>query len=154
MSFKIYVDTEHLLKRIDIRGGKYTKLYQKHVLNSIGVKLVCIDNKFTLPTKIFTGNNSIDDFIKWVFEQQKQINEMITNHFNKKIKMRIEMKIIIKALKIVRFAMKNWMIKKVRDHCYITSSYRGAAHNQFNLKLKIPQIYLLFFTPQKVMMDI
>ena len=112
MSFKIYVDTEHLLKRTDIRGGKYTKLYQKHVLNSIGVKLVCIDNKFTLPTKIFTGNNSIDDFIKWVFEQQKQINEMITNHFNKKIKMRIEMKIIIKVLKIVRFAMKNWMIKK------------------------------------------
>ena len=40
------------------------KLYQKHILNSIGAKLVCIDNKFTLPTKIFTGSNSIKEFIE------------------------------------------------------------------------------------------
>ena len=26
-------------------------------------------------------------FMKWVFRQQKQINEIITNHFNKKLKM-------------------------------------------------------------------
>ena len=25
---------------------------------------------------------------------------------------------------------------KVRDHCHITGKYRGAAHNQCNLKLK------------------
>ena len=29
------------------------KLYQKHIPNSIGAKLVFIDNKFTLPTIIF-----------------------------------------------------------------------------------------------------
>ena len=40
------------------------KLYQKHIPNSIGAKLVCIDNKFTLPTKIFTGSNSIKEFIE------------------------------------------------------------------------------------------
>ena len=34
---------------------------------------------------------------------------------------------------------------KVRDHCHITGNYRGAAHNQCNLKLKIPKNYLLFF---------
>ena len=39
--------------------GKYTKLYQKHIPNSIGAKLVCIDNKFTLPTKIFTGTKQL-----------------------------------------------------------------------------------------------
>ena len=43
--FKIYADTECLLKRINIDEGKYTKLYQKHIPNSIGTKLVCIDNK-------------------------------------------------------------------------------------------------------------
>ena len=47
--FKIYADTECLLKRINISEGKYTKLYQKHISNSIGAKLVCIDNRFTLP---------------------------------------------------------------------------------------------------------
>ena len=34
---------------------------------------------------------------------------------------------------------------KVRDHCHITGNYRGAEHNQCNLKLKIPKNYLLFF---------
>ena len=33
--FKIYDDTECLLKRINIDEGKYTKLYQKHIPNSI-----------------------------------------------------------------------------------------------------------------------
>ena len=88
--FKIYADTECLLKRINISEGKYTKLYQKHISNSIGAKLVCIDNRFTLPTKIFTGNNCVNNFIKCIFEQQKRINQIITNHFNKKLKMTIE----------------------------------------------------------------
>ena len=88
--FKIYADTECLLKRIDIKEGKYTKLYQKHIPNSTGAKLVCIDNRFTLPTKIFTGNNCVNDFIKWVFTQQKRINQIIDNHFNKKLKMTTE----------------------------------------------------------------
>ena len=62
--FKIYADTECLLKRINISEGNYTKLYQKHIPNSIAAKLVCIDNKFTLPTIIFEGKNCINKFIK------------------------------------------------------------------------------------------
>ena len=67
--FKIYADSECLLKIININKGGYTKLYQKHIPNSIGAKLVCIDTNFTLPTKIFTGSNSIKEFIEWIFEQ-------------------------------------------------------------------------------------
>ena len=48
--FKIYADTECFLKRININGGKYTKLYQKHNPNSIGAKLACIHGRFTLDT--------------------------------------------------------------------------------------------------------
>ena len=81
--FKIYAYTECSLKRIDIKEGKYTKLYQEHIPNSICAKLVCIDNRFTLRTIIFKGENCIDKFIKWVFEQQKYCNQIITNHFNK-----------------------------------------------------------------------
>ena len=62
--FKIYADTEFLLKRININEGKYTKLYQKHIPNSKGAKLVCMDNKFTLPAIIFEGKNFINKFIK------------------------------------------------------------------------------------------
>ena len=58
--------------------------------NSIGAKLVCIDNEFALPTKVFTGSNSNREFIKWIFEQQKYCNQIINKHFNKKLKMTIE----------------------------------------------------------------
>ena len=51
--FKIYADTECFLKRISNYEGKYTKLYQKHITNSIGAKLVSLDNTSTLPTKHF-----------------------------------------------------------------------------------------------------
>ena len=51
------------IKRVNINKGGYTKLYQKHIPNSIGTKLVCINNCFTLPTKLFTGSNSIKEFI-------------------------------------------------------------------------------------------
>ena len=90
--FKIYADTECLLKRIDIKEGKYPKPYQEHIPNSICAKLVCIDNRFTLPSIIFEGKNCINKFIKLIFEQQKYCNQVITNYFNKKLKMTIENK--------------------------------------------------------------
>ena len=43
-----------------------------------------------MPTKIFTGSNSIKEFIEWVFEQQKYCNKIINKKFNKKLKMTIE----------------------------------------------------------------
>ena len=104
--FKIYADSECLLKRININKGGYTKLYQKHIPNSICAKLVYINNKFTLPTKIFTGSNSIKEFIKWVFEQKKYCNKIINEHFNKKLKMTIEDEDNYQNSQIVGFAMK------------------------------------------------
>ena len=82
--FKMYAGTECLLKRINISEGNYTKLYQKHIPHSIAAKLVCIDNKFTLAIIIFEGKNCINKFTKWIFEQQKQFNQIINENFNKK----------------------------------------------------------------------
>ena len=62
--FIIYADSEFLVKRTNISLSEYTKLYQKHIPNSIGAKLVCIDNKFASLTKIFTGSNCIKKFIE------------------------------------------------------------------------------------------
>ena len=50
--FKIYADTECFLKRTKIEEGEYTTKYQEHQPNSIGAKLVCIDDAFTLSSII------------------------------------------------------------------------------------------------------
>ena len=61
--FKIYADIECFLKRTNSYEGEYTIKYQKHILNTIGAKLVCIDDRFTLPSIIFTAKNCINEFI-------------------------------------------------------------------------------------------
>ena len=61
--FKIYADSQCLLKRIYVNKDGYTKLYQKHIPNSITTKSVCVDDIFSLPTKTFTGSNLLDGFL-------------------------------------------------------------------------------------------
>ena len=130
---------------LDIWFTKHTKLYQEHIPNSIGAKLVCFDDRFTLPTKIFAGNNCVNDFIKWVFTQQKRIYQNIENHFNKKLKMSEEDENNYQN-------SQNWWIcnqkiikDKVRDHCHITGKFRGSAHKECNSKLRIPRKLPIIF---------
>ena len=61
--FKIYADTECFLKRVNSYEGEHTTKYQEHIPNSIGAKLVCIDDRFTLPSIIFKGKHCINKFI-------------------------------------------------------------------------------------------
>ena len=55
--FKIYADTECFLKRINSYEGENTIKYQEHIPNFIGAKLVCINDRFTLPSIIFKEKN-------------------------------------------------------------------------------------------------
>ena len=69
--FKIYADTECFLKRTKIKGGEHTTKCQEHHPNSIGAKLVCIDDRITLHSIIFKGKDCINKFITWVLDKQK-----------------------------------------------------------------------------------
>ena len=145
MPFKICADTECLLKRINIDEGKYTKLYQKHIPNSIAAKLVCIDNWFTLPTIIFEGKTCINKFIKLIFTQQEKINQIIKEHFSEKLKMTTEDEQNYQDSQDCWICNEKLDETKVIDHCHMAGKYRGAAHNQCNLKLKIPKILPIIF---------
>ena len=56
-------DTECPLKRVSSYEGEHTIKYQKHIPNSIGAKLVRIDDRFTLPSIIFKGKDCINSFL-------------------------------------------------------------------------------------------
>ena len=145
--FKIYADTECFNKRVNINKGGYIKLYQKHIPNSIGAKLVCTDNRFTLPTKMFTGSSCGKEFLQWVFEQQKYCNKIINEHFNKKLKMTIEDE------NNDQNSENCWICDeriinnkdKVRDHFHITGKFTGATHKGCNSKLRIPRKLPIIF---------
>ena len=62
--FNIYADTECFLEKINSYEDEHTTRYQKHIPNSIRAKLMCTDDRFTLPSIIFKGKNCINGFIK------------------------------------------------------------------------------------------
>ena len=84
-------------------------------------------------------------FMKWVFRQQKQINEIITNYFNKRLKMTTKDEDNYQNSQHFWICNEELDDKKVRDHCHITGKFKGAAHNQCNLKLKIPKKISIIF---------
>ena len=77
--------TQCFLKRINSYEVEHTIKYQEHIPNSIGAKLVCIDDRFTLPSIIFKGKNCIDKFITWILDKQKWTKQITEQFFNKKL---------------------------------------------------------------------
>ena len=146
--FKIYADIECYNKKINIQKGKSTKLYSKHIPNSIGAKLVCIDDKYTKPIKIFEGKNCINKFLKWIFKIKILCNDIIKNKFNKDLIMTNEDEEKYKSSNTCWICKEIIKDDKVRDHCHITGMYRDAARKKCNLKLviskKIPILFLNF----------
>ena len=47
-------------KRANSYESEHTIKYQEHIPNSIGAKLVCIDDRFTLPSIVFKGKKCIN----------------------------------------------------------------------------------------------
>ena len=68
---KIYADTECFLTRTKSCEGEHTIKYQEYIPNSVGSKLVCIDDRFTLPSIIFKGEDCINKFIPWALDKRK-----------------------------------------------------------------------------------
>ena len=89
-SFKIYADIECFLKRVNSYEGEHTIKYQEHIPNSIGAKLVCIDDRFTLPSIIFKGKDCINKFITWVLDKQKWTHQITKQYFSKRLIMTSE----------------------------------------------------------------
>ena len=80
--FKIYADTESFFKRTKIKEAEHTIKYQEHQPNSIEAKLVCIDDRFTLPTVIFKGKDCINKIITWILDKQKWTKQVTIKYFD------------------------------------------------------------------------
>ena len=65
----------------------YTNKYQKHIACNYGYKLVCVDDKFSKPFKIYLGKDAVYNFINTMIEESKYCSEMMRKHFNKKLVM-------------------------------------------------------------------
>ena len=142
--FVIYADFEALTEKIQgcqpNNENSYTEAYQKHTDCGYGYKVVCCyDDKYSKPVQIHRGENAVHKFMENMLEEVNWCKSKIKKHFNKPLKMTMENEIDFKKAIKCHICDQQYTDKdiRVRDHCHITGKFRGSAHQDCNLKLRI-----------------
>ena len=59
----------------------------KYIACSHGYKLLCVDDKFSKPFKIYSGKDAVYTFINIMIEEGKHCSDAMKKHFNQKLVM-------------------------------------------------------------------
>ena len=142
--FVIYADFEAITEKIhgcQQRGNKsYTEAYQIHTDCGYGYKVVCCyDDKYTKPIQLYRGEKAVYKFMENILEEVKYCKKVMKKYFNKPLRMTEENEQEFKKATTCHISDKKYTEKdiRVRDHCHITGKFRGSAHQECNLKLRI-----------------
>ena len=142
--FVIYADFEAITEKISgcepNSVKSHTDKYQQHTSCGYGYKLVCCsDDKYSKPVKIYRGENTISYFMLDMLSEVEYCQKMINIEFQKPLKMTEEEEELFKGSDRCYICGHKYVDNeiRVRDHCHITGKYRGSAHQECNLKLKL-----------------
>ena len=145
--FVIYADFEALTEKIQgcqpNNEKSYTEAYQKHTDCGYGYKVVCCyDDKYSKPVQIHRGENAVHKFMENMLEEVNWCKSIMKKHFNKPLEMTKENEIDFKKATKCHICDQQYTDKdiRVRDHCHITGEFRGSAHQDCNLKLRIKPV--------------
>ena len=138
--YVIYADFESINKPVDTvinnPEKSSTTITQIQEACSFGYIVVRCDGKTKYP-RIYRGEHSVEWFLALLQEEVAEIKE--------ELKKPIPIDMTDEELDEYEKATKCWICeesfknyrKKVRDHCHITGKFRGAAHSNCNLQLRI-----------------
>ena len=146
--FVIYADFEALLQKVEKGKAKgeadsnesYTEKFQRHVDCSSAYKVVCCyDDKYTKDICSYRGENAVHKFLERMLVEVEYCKDIVKNKFNKQLKMTDDDELSFKLEDKCHICGEKYTGKnvRVRDHCHITGKYRGSAHRECNLKLRI-----------------
>ena len=149
--FVIYADFEAITKKVqgckrseemekDNDRRSYTEAYQTHEDCGYGYKVVCCYvDKYSKYTRIYRGENAVYKFMEKMLEEVEYCKAVIKKHFNKPLAMTEVDEQHFKTMDGCHICCEKYTDKdvRVRDHCHITGKFRGSAHQECNLKLRI-----------------
>ena len=130
--------SEEMKKDNDRRS--YTEAYQTHEDCGYGYKVICCyDDKYSKYTRIYRGENAVYKFMEKMLEEVEYCKAVIKKHFNKPLVMTEVDEENFKTMDGCHICGEKYTDKdvRVRDHCHITERFRGSAHQECNLKLRI-----------------
>ena len=140
LPFIISADLECLLKKMsrcynDPNTSSTTKINQ-HIPSGYSVYTSCSFDKSNNKLSYYRGEDCMRRFCKDLKDHATKIID-----FKKKIitPLTKEEEDNYNKENICHICKKEFNNDKVRDHCHFTGKYRGAAHNTFNLRYKIPK---------------
>ena len=119
--------------------------YQERNPNSTGVKSVCSDDRFTLPSIILTGKDCINKCLTWVLDKQRWTKQIAKQYFNRRLIMASEDEEIFNNSHICWVCKQELNMDKVRDHCHVAGRFRGAARSKCNISLRLPRKLPIMF---------
>ena len=149
--FVIYADFEAITKKVqgckqseemekDKDRRSYTEAYQTHEDCGYGYKVICCyDDKYSKHTRIYRGENAVYKFMEKMLEEVEYCKAVIKKRFNKPLVMTGVDEQHFKTMDGCHICGEKYTDKdvRVRDHCHITGKFRGSAHQECNLKLRI-----------------
>ena len=149
--FVIYPDFEAITKKVqgykqsaEMENEKnkrsYTEAYQTHKdCGSAYKDICCYDDKYSKPIQTYRGENAFYKFMEKMLEEVEYCKNVIKKHFNKPLVMTDNDEQCFKTMDGCHICGEKYADKDVhvRDHCHITGKFRGSAHQECNLKLRI-----------------
>ena len=118
----------------------YTEAYQTNEHCGYGYKVVCCyKKKYSKPIQTYRGENAVYKFMEKMLEEVEYCKGVVKKRFNKPLKMTENDEMCFKLMDKCHICDKEYTDKDVhvRDHCHITGKFRGSAHQECNLKLRI-----------------
>ncbi|KAK3107269.1 hypothetical protein FSP39_010803 [Pinctada imbricata] len=147
VGFCIYADMEAFSKPMQqetIDGADNKDLITFEAC-SYGYQVVCTNEEFTKPPKLYRGPNVVDHFLDSLHEEQQYIEDILSD--TKDMILTTEEKERFKTSTKCYICRRNFneRIGKVRDHCHITGKFRGASCSRCNLQFKQPNFIPVVF---------
>ena len=142
--FTIYADFEAITEKI--QGCKpdddksCTEAYQTHEDCGYGYKVICCyDDKYSKPIQMYRGENAVYEFMEKTLEEVEYCKGIVKKRFNKPLKMTENDELRFKQMDECHICGNRYTDKgvHVRDHCHITGKFKGSAHQECNLRLRI-----------------
>ena len=153
--FVIYADFESYTERVTENGvyddtQSYTKKYQKHTPSGFCYYIVYRGGIYKNPV-VYTGGNVAEEFCK---QLEMETRDIYDKYFKNVVPMKItrveldewrQTNVCHICEKTISGSDNSGDNIKVKDHCHLTGKYRGAAHQDCNLKYKEPSFIPVVF---------